>query len=582
MENYYSSERNIQIVIFLLKANGIRKVIVSPGATNITIVASMQQDPFFEMYSCVDERSAAYMACGMAEESGEPVVLSCTGATASRDYMPGLTEAFYRKLPIIAITSSQLLSRVGHLVPQVTERTHPPLDTVMGSFTLQVVKDANDEWDCTIKMNKALQLLRRHGGGPVHLNVITTYNRDFSIRELPDTRIIRHILIQNDFPPIKAKQIGIFVGAHHKWTDKETDAIDSFCQKYNGVVFCDHTSNYRGKFRVLASIIAVQREHYDNSLLPTLCVHIGEISGDYPSYWISSHCEVWRVNEDGEIRDTFQQLTHLFEMSEIDFFTHYLSNKCESVQTLYFEKCISAYQSIIQKIPDDLPFSNVWIAQQTAPNLPANSILHLGILNPLKVWNYFETPSSVREYCNVGGFGIDGNASSLIGASLVHQDCLYFGVFGDLSFFYDMNVLGNRHVGKNIRLLIVNNGKGGEFRLFYHDGALFGNKADDYIAAAGHHGNKTMPVLKNYVESLGYHYLSARNKEEFLQNRDDFLSSKITRPIVFEVFTDCQDESDAIYIIHHLAKATFADHTKRAIKAVVGEKCIVKVRQMFK
>ena len=97
MENYYSSECNIQIVIALLKAYGIRKVIASPGATNLSFVASIQQDTWFDVYSSVDERSAAYIACGMAEESGEPVVLSCTGATASRNYMPGLTEAFYRK-----------------------------------------------------------------------------------------------------------------------------------------------------------------------------------------------------------------------------------------------------------------------------------------------------------------------------------------------------------------------------------------------------------------------------------------------------------------------------------------------------
>jgi len=98
MNFYYSVERNVQIVIAILKANNIRKVIASPGVTNIPFVGSIQNDPFFEVYSCVDERSAAYMACGLSEESGEPVVISCTGATASRNYMPGLTEAYYRKL----------------------------------------------------------------------------------------------------------------------------------------------------------------------------------------------------------------------------------------------------------------------------------------------------------------------------------------------------------------------------------------------------------------------------------------------------------------------------------------------------
>ena len=65
-ELFYSSERNIQIVIALLKANGIKKIVASPGATNFSFVGSLQQDPWFEMYSSVDERSAAYIACGLA------------------------------------------------------------------------------------------------------------------------------------------------------------------------------------------------------------------------------------------------------------------------------------------------------------------------------------------------------------------------------------------------------------------------------------------------------------------------------------------------------------------------------------
>ena len=90
-QTYYTSEESFRILIAILKANGIRKVIISPGTTNLTFTGSLQSDPFFELYSEIDERSAAYMACGMAEESGDPVVLSCTGATAARNYIPAMT-----------------------------------------------------------------------------------------------------------------------------------------------------------------------------------------------------------------------------------------------------------------------------------------------------------------------------------------------------------------------------------------------------------------------------------------------------------------------------------------------------------
>ena len=78
----YSNFKNVQILIALLKKHGIRKIVASPGTSNMPFVASVQQDGFFEIYSCVDERSAAYIACGLSVESGEPVVIKFTSAKA--------------------------------------------------------------------------------------------------------------------------------------------------------------------------------------------------------------------------------------------------------------------------------------------------------------------------------------------------------------------------------------------------------------------------------------------------------------------------------------------------------------------
>ncbi|MGI6243915.1 MAG: thiamine pyrophosphate-binding protein, partial [Prevotella sp.] len=180
MNNSYSSERNVQILIGLLKANKIRKIVASPGTTNIPFVMSLQNDGDFEIYSCVDERSAAYMAVGIAAESREPVVLTCTGATASRNYMSGLTEAYYRRLPIIAVTSTRPLSCIGNHVAQVIDRTAVPNDIVKLSVFAPLVRCANDEWDCQLKINRAFAALRKNGGGPVHINLETESSFDFS------------------------------------------------------------------------------------------------------------------------------------------------------------------------------------------------------------------------------------------------------------------------------------------------------------------------------------------------------------------------------------------------------------------
>ena len=575
---YYTNERSQQIVIALLKAHGIRKVVASPGTTNITLVDSMQQDPYFEMYSSVDERSAAYIACGLAAESGEPVVLSCTGATASRNYMPGLTEAYYRKLPVIAITATQGNHKVGHHIAQVIDRRSIPNDIALLSVDVPVSKDADSEWNCNILVNKALLECRRHGGGPVHINLATTYSRDFSVKELPQARMIRRVMPADVFPEVPKGRVAVFVGAHRKFTDTETQVLDAFCATYDAVVFVDHTSGYKGKYRVPVSILTSQEKDYCTLTSMDLLIHIGEVSGGYIGMRPRA---VWRVNPDGELRDSYRQLTCVFEMEESAFFSHY-ANQSVVARHDYLDSCWTALKSTWAKVPaETLPFSNVWIASQTSQRIPAGSVLFLGILNTLRTWNYFDIPNTVYGYANTGGFGIDGYISSMIGASLVHPDKLYFCVAGDLAFFYDMNVLGNRHVGRNVRILLVNNGKGTEFRNYMHPGAAFGEEADKFIAAAGHYGNKSHLLVRHYAEDLGYEYLSANTKEEYLQNLERFLTPEITdRPMLFEVFTNNEDESEAIRMMNTL-NVSASGMAKELTKAVLGEKGKNMVKKML-
>lgn len=566
---YYTSERSVQILISLLKQYGIKKCILSPGTTNLTFVASVQQDSWFECYSSVDERSAAYIACGLAAESGEPVILSCTGATASRNYLSGLTEAYYRKLPVLAVTSTQDISRIGHLVAQVIDRSSIQNDVSLLSEYIPLTNDNTTEWSNTVKINRALLELCHRGGGPVHLNVETTYSRDFSVKELPKARKIRRIALQDSFPEFPQGRVAVIIGAHKKFTKCEQECLDTFCATHDAVVFTDHTSGFKGRYRIPVSILSSQDKDHNNLLDIDLLVHIGEVSGGYIEV---NPREVWRVNPDGELRDTYHKLSHVFEMEESAFFTHYSDNSLPERHE-YLDSCKSALQSIWKKVPySSLPFSNVWIAYETAHRIPEGSVLFLGILNTLRTWNYFDLPDSVYGYANTGGFGIDGYMSSCIGASLTHQDKLYFCVAGDLAFFYDMNVIGNRHVGNNVRILLVNNGKGTEFRNYMHPGSAFGEDADKYIAAAGHYGNKSHQLVRHYAEDLGYEYLSADNKEEYLKNLDRFLTPNVTdNPIIFEVFTTNEDESAAIHIMNNL-NVSAAEVLKVAVKGVVGEK----------
>lgn len=568
---HYTDEKNVQIIIALLKHHSISHVIASPGTTNMALVVSLQSDSFFKVYSCVDERSAAYMACGLAAELGEPVVLSCTGATASRNYLPGLTEAYYRKLPVLAITSTQPVSRVGQHVAQVIDRSAIQKDVAKLSVHLPVVTDDETRWECEVKANKAILELTRQGGGPVHINLTTSYSTRFDTKVLPACRVIERITPTDTFPEL-AGRVAVFVGSHPAWSEVATEQLDQFCAAHNAVVFCDHTSGYRGKYRLLYALVAGQ-DHFDQTdIRPDVVIHIGEVSGDYASLSISAK-QVWRVNPDGEIRDTFRKMRYVFEMPEATFFDHYATPSAPS-NSSYFGICEARLSNLRAALPD-LPFSNIWLASQLAPRIPDGATIHFGILNSLRAWNFFELPPTVATASNVGGFGIDGCMSSLIGAALANPGKPYFLVIGDLAFFYDMNVLGNRHVGANIRILLVNNGKGTEFTQYGHNGHLLGKDANALVAAAGHFGQRSKDLVKNYVAGLGFDYMSAGSKTEFAAAYRAFVSPESrTRPLVFEVFTDGDEESDALSRIRNIDKApkrTPAQMVKHSAKQIAKE-----------
>ncbi|MBQ9672331.1 MAG: 2-succinyl-5-enolpyruvyl-6-hydroxy-3-cyclohexene-1-carboxylate synthase [Prevotella sp.] len=566
----YSNDKNAQILLSLLKAHHIRKVIASPGTKNIAIVGSMQHDEYFEMYSAVDERGACYMACGLAAESGEPVAIVCTGATASRNYFPGLTEAYYRKLPILVIAGSHGDEHIGHLHSQVIDRTQSPKDTVRYRAYVNKISDSKDERHNATIINKALIELKRHGGGPVLIDIVASA-RGFDTETLPKVRAVSYYNKEVSFPAIEEGNTALFVGSHARMTDELSEAIDRFCAIHDAVVFCDHTSGYSGKYRVNFALVCAQKDYKSKLVSPDVLIHIGEVSGDTYTTKALTPKKVWRVSEDGELRDLFHALDSVFETDEFTFFKHYATGEGDNQS--YLNRCKAEYQECLSLFPE-MEFGNILVARRLASCLPKDSVIHFGIFNSLRSWNFFELDATIHSSCNVGGFGIDGALSTLIGASLASPRKLHFLVAGDLAFFYDLNALGNRHVGNNVRILLVNNGRGIEFRKKDHPGYQFGESADLYIAAGGHFGNMSKTLVKSFAENLGFEYLSASNKEEFEASYTRFVSEELTdKPMVFELFPEADSEVKNLDAVRHIKAANapmmerITDTAKSGVKA---------------
>ena len=595
MKHKISDKRNIQILVSLLKAYHIHRVVVSPGATHLNFVATLQDDPFFQLYSEIDERNAGYIACGLAAESGEPIVITCTGATASRNYYSALTEAFYRKLPILAITGTQDLNKSGNLSPQFTDRGPLPKDVVRMSVILQTVHCKDDEWDVNLKVNRALSELTRQGGGPVHINLVTEYQTDMlSAERLPDARVIRRYTGADSLPIIPNNcNIAISVGAHKRWSDELTQAVDQFCASHDAIVFADHSSGYFGEYRVFASILASQEQYRSPLFDIDLLIHIGEQSGDYYALGrLGRAKEVWRVSEDGELRDTFKKLTNVFEMPELDFFKHYTDAEAPIRHSLLdfaqaeLRRCYNAIPS--------LPLSNILLAQLLSDKLPKGSALYLGVSNTMRSWTFFDMPNCDFVWANTGCRGIDGALPTAVGMALAAPEKLHFCVLGDLTFFYGLNALGNRCFPANLRIILINNGRGTEFRMYQHKAQKeLGAQSDPFVAAAGHFGNQSDALVRDLTTNLGFTYCCAKTKEELSTVFNSITAVELVgHPILAEIFTDSNSEDEALKTIRNLIcvapdpkeqrTASLGSTAEKALKIVLGDKAYQGLRKKIK
>ena len=265
-------------------------------------------------------------------------------------------------------------------------------------------------------------------------------------------------------------------------------------------------------------------------------------------------------------------------MPEEEFFRRYLAGEGGSAEKrAYYDAFRQTTGELYQMLPE-LPFSNIWIASQSIRAVPRGAALELGVSNTMRAWTFFDFPQETYTLANTGCRGIDGAIPTLLGMSLADPERLHFAVMGDLTFFYSFNVLGNRHVGSNIRLMLVNNGCGAEFNIYPHRAYRIyqgeAQRINEFVGAGGHSGAKSRLLVKHYAEDLGFEYLSASTKEEYLEAMARFFTpEKTDRPMLLEAFTNIDEENEALRRIRQIKMdppPSVNTKIKNKIKQIVG------------
>lgn len=525
-------------LISLLKQFHIRRIVISPGSRHFAFVHSLEADPYFKLYSVVDERSAAFFALGLIQQTKEVVAVTCSSGTACINYGSAVIEAFYQRLPLLVLSSDRIPEYLNQLEDQMYDQQDSFANFTKYHCQLPEIKNDIDLWYCNRILNEAFIELNHHGRGPVHVNIpFVAHNTDtFSTPELPLARKItlHDAETKNEEwkqfgEMLKGKKVIIAWGQSVNITPQLDQMLSRFCEKTDAIILTDKLSNLHNQYAILNTTVVLslltKEERY--KLHPDVVISVGGnylFNGEIKSF-VASNAKSWQIGKEDKVIDPFRCLTEIFEMSEEYFFSHF-NNYAELQNSGYYRE---TWLSISKQIAcPQTDYNELYAIGSLLSNLPKNVDLQLANSLTIRMAHLFDIDPSIRVNCNRGVNGIDGSMSTAVGFA-TENDKPTFYITGDLSFFYDMNSLWIRHLSPKMRIMLINNQGGGVMYAPLNDKMRL--TLPEHVAAA-HHCS-----AKGWVESVGFKYMSAHSKEEIEEGVRQLLDQSIEQPVFLEVFS---------------------------------------------
>ena len=558
----------IDILVSALKHYRIRHLVLSPGMRNIPFVTAVESNPSFVCHSVVDERSAAFFAMGLAQELGEPVGLSCTSGTAASNYVSGMTEAFFSHVPILAITADRSPYVLHQLETQKIDQPAVFASVTKKSANLPVLKDADDVWHFSRLLGEALIELRCHRPGPVHINLPLVgdtnamWDTDGKGGNPVNYRFVDSIW--NDDSRTwsrytkrlgKARRILVVAGARDRWTASEKHALSDFCRKFRVPVLGDHFANVRLETFVMAEAVCKGLTVKTfGDVLPDIVITLGTNFQERIKDLFKAHrgeFEHWSIDPEGIVRDVFKSQTAVFEC-QIDTFFRRMSQFPGARRDDEYLKLWKRLEEAAALPP--LPYGQFHAIGALARAIPTGSLVHLSVLNAMRLMQFFPLADGVRVTGNVNAFGIDGCLPTFLGQALASGKRAFLAT-GDLSFFYGMNALAIRERANDVRIFLVNNHGAAEFHIPPASHAL--PTVDRHIGCR--HGR----TAKAWAEDCGFKYLSATDEKSLSVALPEFAGGP-EGAVLLEVFTDMADDGP-------LCLSIYRDLEKKIAAAIAEE-----------
>ena len=530
-----------QHVIEACKAKQIKHIVISPGSRNAPLTIGFANDPYFNCYSIVDERCAAFFALGIAQQRREPVAVVCTSGSALLNYYPAFSEAFYSNIPLVVISADRPSSKIdigdGQTIRQVNVLANH------SAYNANLSDETHSDKSNFYELNRALNTAIEEKL-PVHINVPFEEPLYLTTEEqYPFENIVAEI--KN--PIINEDKATNFVKHWNSSAKKmvlvgvltpnsvEYQYVEWLAKDPSVVVLTETTSNlHHSHFIPYIDKLLTYTEKdptLKEALRPDLLLTFGGlVVSKKIKQFLRSYQPAYHYNVDlHKDYNSYFCLTDHFK-ADINTFLKEVTPKLMSVPSTYQQQWLKVKNEIQQthlEYINQIPFSDLKVYSEVFKSIPNDYIVQISNSSAIRYAQLMKAHPSWKVFCNRGTSGIDGSMSTAIGAAVGSASPTVF-ITGDLSFFYDSNALWNKYIPQNFRVILLNNQGGGIFRI------LPGDKTDsnfEYFFETPH-----KLTAEHFCKMYNINYQSATNLTDLQRKIGEFYE-KSDVPKLLEVHT---------------------------------------------
>ncbi|MCG9881592.1 MAG: 2-succinyl-5-enolpyruvyl-6-hydroxy-3-cyclohexene-1-carboxylic-acid synthase [Bacteroidia bacterium] len=549
---------------------GIKHAVICPGSRSAPLVYAFTQHTKINCISAVDERSAAFIALGMAQQTLLPVVLIATSGTACLNFFPAVAEAFYQKIPLLVLTADRPPELLNQQDGQMIMQKGVYGKHVLASHELLCYDENNIDYKLTERIVKHAieESVNPIKNGPVHINVPLReplYNLPIDISDVEKAITHTHEFIKPSMRKlpflkelsdawISSKKRLILVG--QSFPNK---AIKTYLEKISNaddvVILTDITSNYLtvANIQHFDAVIQFSQEEILEQLAPDFILSLG---GPFVSKalknWLKKQKGIhhFRLQGEPDLVNTYQNVSQPI-IAEV---TPYL----ESFQSLHifkrdaqknylqlWKQSENKYLVSLENFIQDIHWSEPKAMYKILHCLPAETVLHLGNSSSVRWASWLGISNTEMPcYSNRGTSGIDGSVSTAVGAALANPQKIHTLIVGDLSLFYDQNAFWIKQLPTNLKIIVLNNGGGNIFN--WIDGP---SKYPDQLE---YFTTPNQLSIANVCKQYGLNQLVC-DQEEKLEQTMNSLYENFEQPCLLELVFDMTSNLSAIKAFKNLA-----------------------------